>query len=287
MRRLIIRPGAIGDLILTLPAIEALAAGCDAEVWVAAQNVPLVRCGARVRPISETGLDWLGIPDREPPAPVLERLRGFDSIVSWYGTRRPEFRAAVADLPFRFLEAMPSGGVHAADFYLRQATGREGPAVPRIECPREDGGFVAIHPFSGSAKKNWPLERFRELAARLPWPVEWIAGPGQEFEGAVHIPDLYELACRLACARLYIGNDSGITHLAAAVGTPVIAIFGETDPAIWVPRGEQVRVIQRQPLADLTVEAVLKEGRDAFSDRAERTDGHNQFGMALISGVVR
>jgi heptosyltransferase-3 len=267
VRRLIIRPGAIGDLILSLPATEALAAGHDAEVWVAPQNVPLVRIGARVRSIAETGLDWLGIPEREPPGPVLERLRGFDSIVSWYGTRRPEFRVAVEGLPFRFLDAMPSGGVHAADFYLRQATGCEGPAVPRIECPRGDGGFVAIHPFSGSAKKNWPLERFRELARRLPWPVEWFAGPEEELEGAVRIPDLYDLACRLACARLYIGNDSGITHLAAAVGTPVIALFGPTDPAVWAPRGARVTVIGKQPLANITVDAVQKKVSNAFFER--------------------
>jgi len=257
MRRLIVRPGAIGDLILALPAIEALAEGYDAEVWVAPQNVPLVRCGARVRSIAESGLDWLGIPDREPPPPVLDRLRGFDSIVSWYGTNRPEFRAAVAGLPFRFLDAMPSGGSHAADFCLRQATGCEAHAVPRIACPRRNGGFVAIHPFSGSARKNWPLERYRELARRLAWPVQWFAGPEEELEGAVRIADLYELACRLACARLYIGNDSGITHLAAAVGTPVVALFGPTDPAVWGPRGERVEIVRREPLASLPVEEVL------------------------------
>ena len=55
---------------------------------------------------------------------------------------------------------------------------------------------------------------------------------------AVHIENLYELACWLSTARLYIGNDSGITHLAAAVGTPVIALFVATDPVIWAPRGE-------------------------------------------------
>jgi ADP-heptose:LPS heptosyltransferase len=58
----------------------------------------------------------------------------------------------------------------------------------------------------------------------------------------VRIENLYELACWLASARLYIGNDSGITHLAAAVGTPVLALFGPTDPDVWAPRGANVRV---------------------------------------------
>lgn len=244
MKRLIIRPGAIGDCILALPAMERLRADTT-EVWVASANVPLIRFADRVRSIASTGLDLLGIPDRDGPPRVLETLAGFDSIVSWYGTNRPEFRGAVAGLPFRFLDALPNRpGVHAADFFLRQVGQECGAAVPRIECPRvERGSFVAIHPFSGSAKKNWPLDRFRELARRLDLPVRWSAGPEETLADAVRFDNLYELACWLSSARLYIGNDSGITHLAAAVGTPVIALFGPTDPAIWAPRGASVSVL--------------------------------------------
>ena len=74
-------------------------------------------------------------------------------------------------------------------------------------------------------------------------PVRWCRGPEDPpLDDAVEIGNLYELACWLARARLYIGNDSGITHLAAAVGTPVLALFGPTDPRVWAPRGEHVRV---------------------------------------------
>jgi ADP-heptose:LPS heptosyltransferase len=59
----------------------------------------------------------------------------------------------------------------------------------------------------------------------------------------VRFDDLYELACWLAGASLYVGNDSGITHLAAAAGAPVVALFGPTDPAVWAPRGPRVRVV--------------------------------------------
>ena len=69
--------------------------------------------------------------------------------------------------------------------------------------------------------------------------------------------NLYELACWLQTARLYIGNDSGITHLAAAVGVPVVAIFGPTDPAVWAPRGDRVRVVSGN-LEDISVDQVLK-----------------------------
>jgi hypothetical protein len=74
-------------------------------------------------------------------------------------------------------------------------------------------------------------------------PVRWCAGPEEALTDTVRFDDMYELALWLASARLYIGNDSGITHLAAAVGTPVVAIFGPSDPAIWGPRGERVRVL--------------------------------------------
>ena len=139
---------------------------------------------------------------------------------------------------------------------MRQAGG-EGLAVPRIDCERsERGDFAVIHPFSGSARKNWPLERFRELAARLAMPVRWCAGPEEALEDAVRFENLYELACWLASARVYIGNDSGITHLAAAVGARVVAIFGPTDPAVWAPRGERVSVIQGVGSGGVSLEAV-------------------------------
>jgi ADP-heptose:LPS heptosyltransferase len=74
-------------------------------------------------------------------------------------------------------------------------------------------------------------------------PVYWCYGPDDPPEDdAVRIADLYELACWLAKASLFVGNDSGITHLAAAVGTPVLALFGPTDPAVWAPRGRDVKV---------------------------------------------
>ena len=68
--------------------------------------------------------------------------------------------------------------------------------------------------------------------------------------------NLYDLACWLASARVYIGNDSGITHLAAAVGTPVVAIFGPTDPVVWAPRGKDISLVVGR-LEDITVERVL------------------------------
>jgi hypothetical protein len=256
-RRLILRPGAIGDCVVSLPALEHLRAGYT-EVWVAQGNVPLVRFAHRARSIGSTGLDLLEL-GLAPPG-LIEQLAGFDDIVSWYGSARSAFREAAAGLPFRFFSALPSHAqMHAVDFYLDQVGAPLG-AVPRI--PAESlggrGDYAVIHPFSGSAQKNWPLDRYRELAACLERrrPVHWTAGPEEPLPGAVRFDDLYELACWIAGARLYVGNDSGITHLAAAVGVPVVALFGPSDPVVWGPRGERVRILHRQPLESLEVRDV-------------------------------
>src|SRR5436190_4590188 len=196
-----------------------------------------MRFGGRARSIASTGLDLLGITGPDPA--LIEGLRQFDDIVSWYGSNRPEFRALVQslDLPFRFFDALPpdNSTIHAVDFYLRQAGGPPG-AIPRIPVPTRHRAGAVIQPFSGSRSKNWPLDRYAELARRLAdtMPVAWCAGPDDEMpEAEIRIADLYELACRLAGARLFIGNDSGIAHLAAAVDTPVLVLFGPTEPAIW------------------------------------------------------
>jgi heptosyltransferase-3 len=259
VRRLIIRPGGIGDCILSLPAMRHLRTETT-EVWVPSSIVPIIRF-ADARAIATTGIDLLGLPGVDPPPRLIARLRQFDSIVSWYGSNREEFREAVRELglPVQFLDALPERGAktHAADFFLKQAGG-EGFAVPTIGCEqrrRED--FTVIHPFSGSARKNWPLNRFRELAGRLAIPVRWSAGPEEPLDDAVRFENLYELACWLASARVYIGNDSGITHLAAAVGTPVVAVFGPTDPVVWTPRGERVRVVSGASLTEIAVDDVL------------------------------
>jgi len=255
VRRLLIRPGAIGDFIVSLPALEHLRADYT-ELWTTAANAPLARFADTAISLYGTGIDH--------PAPggkVLERLAAFDSIVSWYGANRPEFHSALRGLPVIFHAALPlssMGGLHAVDFYQSQVGAPPG-AIPRLPVERRDGAFLAIHPFSGSSGKNWPLERFRELAEHSPLPVRWIAGPEEDLPGAVRFDSLWDLAQWLAGAGLYIGNDSGITHLAAAAGVPVVALFGPTDPEVWAPRGVDVRVL-RAPngsMESLAVDQVL------------------------------
>jgi heptosyltransferase-3 len=126
-----------------------------------------------------------------------------------------------------------------------------------------------IHPFSSSPKKTWPMENFRALAKLLGMPVKWTAGPEESLPAdlladTVRFGDLYELGCWIATASVYIGNDSGISHLAAAVGTPVVAIFQATDPRIWAPRGAHVRVLEH-PTVEQVREAAVALSAVPFS----------------------
>jgi lipopolysaccharide heptosyltransferase III len=264
MRRLLIRPGAIGDCILAFPAMEYLAADYT-EVWISSAVVPLIQFADRVRPVSSTGIDLVGIGDLEMPDRLAGHLRSFDSIVSWYGAGRPEFVEAINGLGVacEFLAALPPAWYtgHAVDFFAQQV-GAPGGLTPRINVEKpEIRDRVVIHPFSGSKRKNWPLNLYREISLQLPFDVEWIAGPEEALTGAVRFESLDRLAHWISGTGLYIGNDSGITHLAAAIGLRVLALFGPTNPAQWAPRGENVTVLRCDPIDELPVERVLDEAQ--------------------------
>jgi ADP-heptose:LPS heptosyltransferase len=118
------------------------------------------------------------------------------------------------------------------------------------------GAFLAIHAGSGSAAKNWPAERFAQLPARLSYERHWllIDGPAdrdvsaalQRVPGAVVARELKPrvLGALLSHAGIYVGNDSGVSHLAAAFDAPTLALFGPTEPALWSPRGERVMALR-------------------------------------------
>ncbi len=137
-------------------------------------------------------------------------------------------------------------------------------------------GLLAIHPGSGSAKKCWPVERFAALAAAtardrglrpffLLGPAEEGLGPTLAAAlpagldaGFVRSPPLRQAFALLSLARAYVGNDSGITHLAARAA-PTLAIFGPTDPRVWHPLGARVVTLSAPEgrLESLTVERAL------------------------------
>src|SRR3989338_1887497 len=118
--------------------------------------------------------------------------------------------------------------------------------------------YVAIHPGSGSKKKNWSFDNFVKLSEKLKnefnCNILLLSGPAESpkiikekncFINASGL-SLIELASILEKCSLYIGNDSGITHLASAVGIPVIAIFGPTNVNVWKPTGNNIRIIYKE-----------------------------------------
>jgi ADP-heptose:LPS heptosyltransferase len=119
---------------------------------------------------------------------------------------------------------------------------------------------VLIHPGAGSPRKRWPLSGFREVAvqlAALRLSPELVIGPAEQDllpelacnTAVIHRPqDAVELLALLRSAAAYIGNDSGVSHLAAWAGLPSVVIFGPTDPMRWRPRGSSVEIVQ--PLLD-------------------------------------
>ena len=139
-----------------------------------------------------------------------------------------------------------------------------------------DENLIAIHPGSGGSAKCWPAERYVALIECLVEggyrPVVTF-GPaddavrrrilprinGRDVLIAEGLP-LLEMADLYARCRAMIGNDSGMTHLAAATGTPVIALFGPTDPAVWGPRGKDVRILWGTDVFEGDVDCINWQG---------------------------
>jgi ADP-heptose:LPS heptosyltransferase len=284
-RILVVRPGALGDAILALPALQALAAGhprAELEIVGYPSVLRLLKHTRPPLPVRKTHAI-----DRALFAPLLsgrmsseleELLASYDLLIGWVHDRSDDLRAKLERLPIATLRADPyppeGSRVHASQYLLRTLTplwpaaspvSWDGMSVPAIEAPPnvsleseaflrhlglEPKRFIAIHPGSGSARKNWPAENFAELmrmAEGAGRRVLVIEGPSDEeavrrvarmARGSMaHVrePDLLTLSAMLSQAGAFVGNDSGVAHLAAATGIPTLAIFGPTDPVIWAP----------------------------------------------------
>jgi ADP-heptose:LPS heptosyltransferase len=149
-------------------------------------------------------------------------------------------------------------------------TDEEKEVAGRLAAPLP-AGFLAVHPGSGSPAKTWAADDFRELVRALaperPWLL--ILGPAEadppspllRLPGALPAPCLGPrfLAAVVARAGLFVGNDSGVSHLAAAAGAPTLALYGPTDPTHWAPLGPKVEVVRSadRTMAGLSLADVL------------------------------
>lgn len=267
-RTLVVHVGGIGDLLLACPAIAWLAEDGPVEAVGQVERVTLAVAGG----LAEAAHSLEAVEFESILSSPSERLRAFlsrfDRAVIWMKDDGHLARA-VENCGVRDVRVFPGlppkpWSSHASYYYL-SCVKYAGATAPRplllrgllsrkeSSTPAYD---VVIHPGSGGKLKNWPFAYFRELAHRLEEQgrrVAWSLGPAEEEirlpDGAEHVPQgsLVDLAHVLAAARLYVGNDSGVTHLAAAVGCRTVTIFGATDPQVWAPLGEHVRVLQGAP----------------------------------------
>lgn len=273
--------GALGDLLLLLPSLRQLRRRYRVACATAPSRIALLRQRGWVdQAMDIETMDLAGM--FTTPSPRLrETLRSFSDIVFWMrddsGTLASTLTPCVS-VHVQFFPGIPpqSWSGHAADYYascLNLPTPVPG-WTPLSPPPTQ--GPVVLHPGSGSPRKNWPFVSFLYIAEKLReqgFPVAWLFGECEHDLYEVHAAalkgqtvfrdlDLCTVAEQLASARLYIGNDSGITHLAAAVGCPTLAVFGATSPARWAPRGEHVHVVGSDA-AFPSVEAVW----EAVTDR--------------------
>jgi hypothetical protein len=259
--RLIYHAGALGDFITSLPAIAA---------WRGSERAILLGRPAHAS-LAQPGFDDAWDAGGGRFAALFARGSVFDgSLVALFAgiDAALVFAAASSPLPdsLRALgvgivhrhDPFPASAVPIVDYHLAAVgAARLAGAVPRVTIgapgavmPGPD--TVAIAPGSGSEAKNWPREAFIALSGLLEQQglsTAWVIGPA---EGTLAIPPgvrawkdlgLAALAAALAGSRLFVGNDSGVTHLAAACGCPTIALFGPSDPGVWAPRGRAVRVV--------------------------------------------
>ena len=282
---LVIHPGALGDVVLAFCVLERLSHRFDAvdllcqeQIGKAATRLQMVR---RALPIESARFaDLYG-----GFSPWLSSwIAGYDQVLLF------SVASTLADrlerhAGCRVVRIPPRPGknrrLHTADHLLAHLarSGLADPARPAvfrdIRSPEAEPTRVLIHPGAGSPKKRWPAEHFFELAQRLAaagLDPQFILGPAErDLAPAVKkrpwplfaTERLVDLLERLLRAGALVGNDSGVSHLAAYAGLPTVAVFGPTDPAVWSPRGRAVAVVSPRksassPAATPPVSAVFE-----------------------------
>jgi heptosyltransferase-3 len=281
---LFFRPGGLGDLLTTLPAMRLaresspgrrtlLAASAEPGRLLALAGVAdaLLSCDdLRLRPLFTDGESGTGLPLLPAPPSTLwawlmkEPPPGFrDNVGRLFGD---EGRVFVYD---------PSSRLPAGSFFFARAAEALGhepdeedferaarlPDFGPPPFPLPEPPFALIHPGSGGGRKNWPLDRFRAVAVRLRdqgLAGYFVTGPaeGPAFAASLplpegwrilHEPPLPALAGLLARCGAYVGNDSGVTHLAAVAGAPVLALFRDDSLPAWRPCGRTVVLRAAEP----------------------------------------
>ena len=287
-RILVIRLGSLGDVVLTSAPVLNLKLAFPESTITLFTKEPF-------RPLVELfdGVDDIRIFDSNPSSPSLYRTaldlerEQFDLVVDLHGNLRSWFTRTMVSSARTVVypkhrherqlivrkKLLPEPPIHAVDSYnaslaglglpiYRRRPGLNRRAVPvasdLIERARQ---YVVFAPGAAHSNKQWPIERFAEVALALHrqrsigivWAVTAAEKGKSGLEKSITLGRFLELvdeplpslAGVLAGARLTISNDSGLMHLSSAVGTPVLGIFGPTHPALgFSPRGIWDRIIE-------------------------------------------
>jgi heptosyltransferase-3 len=285
---LILHPGALGDTILSLPAISLLRRRFPhAEIWLAgnADYIPVIAHNWVDRFISLASLPVHRLFSGEVlPEGDATYWRSFDRMISWTGDGRPEFLQKSAQLGPEVLIARwrPDHDEqrHVSRIFVdslfpwvpRQESVLAVSILPRPEAQDEARGWLQVrgwqgepigvlNPGAGNLAKRWPLQKYRRLARTIldtvghklllvEGPAELglarQLGAGLSTSGVYYAESMpFELLAGLLgqCA-YYIGNDSGVAHLAAGLNLPSVVIFGPTKPEWWAPLGKRVQALR-------------------------------------------
>jgi ADP-heptose:LPS heptosyltransferase len=276
----VIFPGALGDFICFLPALETLAQTAWVDLFSRREFADLAPDGVRVGSLERSEISALFRPQCGDDREARRFFRGYDAVYSWFASGNRDFAVRLDAVTagrarvFPFRPARAAG--HQADYYLSALRPRSAsPAQPvvalRNDATRWCDDFWARHslqrravlviaPGSGTREKNWPAESF--LAVIRWWhemtggAVLLLVGPVEKERGGIEPLlggccivasdlSLSQAAALLSRSAVYLGNDSGVSHLAAAAGVRTIALFGPSDHRQWAPRGKKVVVVHR------------------------------------------
>ena len=289
-RLLIVRGGAVGDFIVTLPVIGALRQTFP-QAWIEVLGHPSrmlladhPRYADRVTDLESLDVYHLFQLEAKVSSRLQTYLQAFDLIVAYLPTADGIFNQqlkrygagqvitwpphppagvhitdhllhALAPLLLHRMDPMPQVEMHAEAEATAEAFWQEAGYTASLKQ-----GVVAFHPGSGSPQKLWPLEGWCDV---MSWARQAgidgivIQGPAEQER---HLQttlrqvtrdwpwtdnlSLRELASLLRRCQVVLSHDSGIAHLAAAVGTTTLALFGPTDPHAWGPRSPRACVLQ-------------------------------------------
>jgi ADP-heptose:LPS heptosyltransferase len=285
---LVFHQGAIGDLVLSLPALQTIKNSFPGRA------IEMLGYPGILSLIKGNFADAIRTADWAPAstlygdfADMSEQMRqylaGFERLFVFSASEKNAFvenlqRCHPAAV---HITTFPDTSQHVIDYQLEQLAALGfAPAgcLPQLVVSPDDrsrageflrcndfdmtaGPLIAVHAGSGGRHKCWPLASFfavmQGLYVQRQASFLIIQGPAEEKTAgeitaavsalpclALRNVDLPLVAALISRSALCIGNDSGITHIAAALGIPTVAVFGPTDPVVWGPRGQSVCIVK-------------------------------------------